>query len=710
MYNKECPMFQNQQFSLQEPAQDFFENLLLKAPQNLYDVESKISEMLDYEIQNRTAWFERIRQSIVSLGLTDIYTRSIQNPKNIKNTTYLECWLKLLNTYTSEIFQPMNLLTYEIKYLSFLNQNEELKSQINDLENVGKTAAEALNLNLCKRWSEFVPELKKIISSCFLTGGAVCKVFFDPTLRRPTLKLIEPENFIISPNASSLETAEEISHIFEIDEVKLKELQRNGIYIDVELSPNGEDTTNQASSVERTRETINSIKTRDQDDIVKKYRICETIFMAFPNEMGDEYGMRISGGCKMPYKTHFQLGSKIALMRKRCWYPDKEEMTKKIDMVKFTYIQTMNFWGLGLIQLLENLHKNANSVQDSLDKAMKLAYEPTAIASSNITINQANMQIQPGYVNVFNAYNPGDLFQHIQFPQPTPIFMEYLNFIEGKMKTITSISQIKMESLPANIKASVLLSLMMEDSKSMSSVMRQMIQSLNELFEVVKQFMMNEMGDRFFISREFKLKNKDIFKEIIDFKSTADPNYSNQAMQVILYQTIFEYASAHPELFKMDELYRRFFNVLKIVNVDEILLTPEELAQQQQAAQEMQNQQLQAQQQQLQMQQAQMDTQNQLMDKELEITAQKNQLDAEIKQLTLETNKQLDALKMNQEEVHDEALLQQQYMIEEEKRKETILNYMLKVKELELKYGINIDLDPNIMMNQEKTPSSSLQG
>jgi hypothetical protein len=699
MYNKEYPMQMNQQFTLQEPAQDFFENLLLKAPQNLYDVEAKISEMLDYEIQNRTAWFERIRQSIVSLGLTDIYTRSIQNPGNVKNTTYLECWLKLLNTYTSEIFQPMNLLTYEIKYLSFLNQNEELKAQINDLENLGKTSTEALNLNLCKRWSEFVPELKKIISSCFLTGGAVCKVFFDPTLRRPTLKLIEPENFIINPNASSLETAEEISHIFEIDEEKLNELQRNGIYLDVELSPNGEDSTNQAGSVERTRETVNNIKSRTQDDIVKKYRICETIFMAFPHEVGDEYGMQISGGCKMPYKTHFQLGTKIALMRKRCWYPNKEEITKKIDMVKFTYVQTMNFWGLGLIQLLENLHKNANSVQDSLDKAMKLAYEPTAIASSNITINQANMRIQPGFVNVFNGYNPGDMFHHIEFPQPTPIFMEYLNFIEGKMKTITSISQIKMESLPANIKASVLLSLMMEDSKSMSSVMRQMIQSLNELFEVVKQFMMNEMGERYFISKEFKLKNKDIFKEIIDYKSTADPNYSNQAMQVILYQTIFEYAAAHPELFKMDELYRRFFNVLKIVNIDEIMLTPEELQKQKQDQQTMVDQQNQMQQAQIQMQQEQMQTQNQLMDKELEITAQKNQMEAEIKQLTLETNKQLDALKVRHEEIHDKALLEQQNMIEDEKRKETILNYIIKMKELELKYGIQINIDPQKELN-----------
>lgn len=685
-------MFQNPQFSLEEEADDFFENLLLKSPQSNFDIESDVGRRLENDLQNRTAWFQRIRKSIESLGLTDTYTQSIQTPNNVKNTTYLECWRRLCDTYSSEIFQPMNLLTYEVKYLSFLNQNEELKDKITELENVGKVASEALNLNLCKRWSEFIPELKKIISSCFLTGGAIGKVYFDPVLGRPTLKLIEPENFIISPNASSLETAEEVSHIFEIDEHQLEELKRVGIYVDAMLTPNGDDVATRANSVEKTRENISNVKKTNNEDFVKRYRICETILMAFPKDMGDEYGERISGGRKMPYKIHFQMDTNISLMRKRCWYPKSEEIKKKIDMVKFTYVQTLNFWGLGLIQLLENLHENANNVQENLDKAMRLAYTPTAISGSAIPGENSSLLIRPGIVNNINALNPGEMFHKIEFPQPTPIFVDYLSNIENKMKTISSISQIKMENLPANIKGSVLLSLLMEDSKSMSSVMRQMIQSLNELFEIVKQFMINEMGERYFISREFKLKNQDIFKEIIDFKSTADPNYTNNAMQVILYQTIFEYAQGHPELFKMDALYRRFLNVLKINNIDEILLTPEEIQAQQQQMQQAQQQQLQMQQQQVQMQMQQVDKQNQIMEKELEVTAQKNQMDAEIKQLTLETNQQLEALKINKENIHDEALLDQQRMIEEEKRKETIMNYMIKIKELELKYGMTVDV------------------
>src|SRR5690348_2351105 len=139
-------MFQNPQFSLDEEADDFFENLLLKSPQANFDIESDVGRRLENDLQNRTAWFQRIRKSIESLGLTDTYTQSIQTPNNVKNTTYLECWRRLCDTYSSEIFQPMNLLTYEVKYLSFLNQNEELKDKITELENVGKVASEALNL------------------------------------------------------------------------------------------------------------------------------------------------------------------------------------------------------------------------------------------------------------------------------------------------------------------------------------------------------------------------------------------------------------------------------------------------------------------------------------------------------------------------------------------------------------------------------------
>jgi hypothetical protein len=692
-------MFQNQQFVLEDPEDKFFENLLSKAPQSNYNIEQKIGDQLDKDLQNRTAWFNRIKASIESLGLNSIYNANYQEVKNTSNTTYLECWRKLCDTYSSEIFQPSNLLSFEIKYQTFLNQNDQFKDQIKELESIGKVSAEALNLNLCTRWKEFIPELKKIISSCFLTGGAVAKIYFDPTLRRPTIRLIEPENFIIDPNCTSIETAEQVSHVFEIDQFQLEELQRNNIYLDINLTPNSDLEGGATDSVNRARDNISNIRRPAIDDNIKRFKICETIFMAFPKDVGDEFGHRISGGCKMPYKTHFQVGTNIALMRKRCWYPKAEEIRKKTDMIKFTYVQSMNFWGLGLIHLLENLHKNANNVQSNLDKAMNIVYSPTAIMGSSFPIEQSSIVVTPGELKQINTMNPSEMFHKFDFPVPTPIFTEYLANIENKMRAISSISQIKMESLPANIKGSVLLSLLMEDSKSMSAVMRQMITSLNEMYEIVKQFMINEMGDRFFINRDFKLKNKDIFKDIIDFKSTADPNYSNSAMQVILYQTIFEYAQPHPELFKMDELYRRFLEVLKITNIDEILFTKEELKQQAEQAQQAQQAQMQQEQAQAQAQMEMQAQQTSLIDKELEINKNKNLMDAEIKKLTLETNNELEALKMNKEEMKDDADIETQRLIEEERKRETILNYMLKVKELELKYGQSVDVQPEALMN-----------
>lgn len=674
---------------------NFFENLLYKSSQSDFNFERMFLPQLEEDIQNRMVWFDRINTSLTSLGLIedDSKSKSTNNTIysgsddfNIRNSTYLECWLQLCDTYNVEIFQPLNLLTYDIKYRTFFGLNKELEKTIKQLEESGKLAGELLNYKLGEEWKEFVPELKKVISSCFLTGGAACKIYMDATLDRPTIKMIEPENFIIDPNTTSLETAETITHLFKLRQSEIEELQDSGIFIRTQLVPDSDGNIQGSAMVSQTREDIDAINSRNSTSSYNKiYGIAETIFMAFPEDMGDEYGMSISNGKKLPYKTQFQLDNGTALMRRRAWYPNLKEIKKKTDIVKFTYNQSMNFWGIGMINTLENLHTNATNVQTLMDSALKFSSVPTTISGSDITYEKGTMQLTAGVNNQINADSSTvPIIKQLEFTSPSPMLSAYLSYLEEKMKTINSLSQIKIETLPANIKGSVLLMLLAGEYKNMSVVMSQMVQSMNEVFEIVKQFLINEMGDRFFINEEFRVRNNEIFNELIVFRSTADPNHSNAAQQMVLYQTLFEYANMNPQLFNMRELYSKMLKTLKVANIDDILLSEEQLQQAQ--AQQAQAQQAQAQAQ-AEFQQSQLN----LMDKELNIKDKNQTLDHELKQLKLNTDKELSLIKLQTQEIKDQSLLEQQEMIESEKRKDIILNYVLKLKELELKYGVDLN-------------------
>lgn len=80
-----------------------------------------------------------------------------------------------------------------------------------------------------------------------LSGNAFKKVYFDPSLNRQVSIYVPAEDVVVPYGASSLKTAERVTHVMRKTENELRKLQVSGFYLDVNLG----DPVNTIEEVEK---------------------------------------------------------------------------------------------------------------------------------------------------------------------------------------------------------------------------------------------------------------------------------------------------------------------------------------------------------------------------------------------------------------------------------------------------------------------------
>jgi hypothetical protein len=68
-----------------------------------------------------------------------------------------------------------------------------------------------------------------------LSGNAFKKVYYDPALGRQVSIFVPAEDLIVPYGASSLRTAERVTHVMRKTENEMRKLQVDGFYRDIDL-------------------------------------------------------------------------------------------------------------------------------------------------------------------------------------------------------------------------------------------------------------------------------------------------------------------------------------------------------------------------------------------------------------------------------------------------------------------------------------------
>jgi hypothetical protein len=129
-------------------------------------------------------------------------------------------------------------------------------------ERQAQRVKEDLNYMMTERMTEYRNEHERMLFALPLAGAAFKKVYFDPTLGRPTSVYVPAEDFVAPYGATDLQTATRYTHIMRKHPNEIRKLQVMGFYRDIDLSTPVPDR----NEIQRAKDKLSGEELTDMDD------------------------------------------------------------------------------------------------------------------------------------------------------------------------------------------------------------------------------------------------------------------------------------------------------------------------------------------------------------------------------------------------------------------------------------------------------------
>lgn len=179
-------------------------------------------------------------------------------------------------------------------------------------QEAAKRVVEDMNHHLTDKMVEFRPEHEKMLWGLALSGAGFKKVYYDPTMDRPTSMYVPAEDLIIPYGASDLRSAPRITHVMRKTKNEIKKLQYTGFYRDIDLG----EPTKLIDEIQRRKDDAEGYAQLDDD----RYQLLEiSIDLDLPGfedtdeEDGEETGIAL------PYIVTIDRGTEEVLAIRRNW-------------------------------------------------------------------------------------------------------------------------------------------------------------------------------------------------------------------------------------------------------------------------------------------------------------------------------------------------------------------------------------------------------
>ncbi len=697
---------------------DFYENLA-GTPFD-YDLQDRLKQQIDREFDARTLWFEQITSGLKALGIVQPKSDapSTKNPDLI-NSTFMETFIRITAQFSEELFQPNNICVGKVRNPKQFDSNPDKVKILNEIEDIAALAQEDIKHKISYQYDDFMSQLERGLQSCFLTGSTVYKIYYDEMLRRPVVRFIQPEHVIISPQAPSIHTAEMVTHIFCLSRTQVEAYVESGFFTNVDFLGNPDENT-YAETVARQR-TMNSGTDlpNTEDNMFPLYWFGETEILLSAQSTEDKfilnnpfYSDSIKRGF-VPYRIINHLSTGTIVNRTRAWKKENYyEIVRNSSLFHIQFLPGDDFWGMGLNSTCIQLHNQATTLQYEFTMAARYVNNPVLVIDKDALIKDSTIEFKPG--TAISLQTTGvpirDVISDVPFKEPSPAMLEMLRDVERKITSCGGILTQTYDSIPSNTDAQVLLALMDREQKPMSGVLKRIIRGINYMFESLQRIMSEDMGDCPFGDGSLGKTNKEVYGQPIQLLSSCNPTLASSSVRIVQMQLILNYALQAPQLHNMTELYKELYTALKIENINKVLLTEEQVAQQQQQQAQQAQAQAEAAQKQQDFMNEQTMFQNQLMDKDLEIKASKDKQQMMLKYMEMIYKYMAAREKLNVDLLKEKGENIKQDNIEETQLYKTYTDLLLAREELQAQLGreLPIVLPPQLKKLDIETEIHSL--
>jgi hypothetical protein len=534
---------------------------------NLADfIDDKVLQQLGGELvssyngdkESRSDWEETYTKGLDQLGLKiEERTQPWAGACGVFHPMLSEAVIRFQSQSITEMFPAQGPV--RTKIVGKVTEEKEKQSQ---------RVEDYLNYLLTHEMSEYRTETEKMLFSLPLAGSAFRKVYFDPSLDRPSSIFVPAEDVVVNYGASDLETCERATHVMRKSSNIIRKMQVNGFYRDIEIpdgSQSTSDITKKYNDITGESDTYNY----DKSHTVLEMQVdLDLEGYEDTDESGETTGIAI------PYVVTIDFPSGIILSIRRNYYEDDPKKIRRMHFVHYQYLPGLGFYGFGLIHMVGGLAKSATSILRQLVDAGTLSNLPGGLKARGLRIKGDDTPIMPGEFRDVDV--PGgairDNITFLPYKEPSGTLYQLLQNIVEEGRRFASISDMKVSDMNSQAPVGTTLALLERNQKVMSAVQARLHASMRKEFNIlvgiVKDF--TEPEYPYETDEKESIKTED-FDNRVDVLPVSDPNAATMAQRIMQYQAAMQLAQTSPEMYNLPELHRQMLNVLGIEDVQDII-------------------------------------------------------------------------------------------------------------------------------------------
>ena len=526
--------------------------------QKLSELGNELISAYNGDKESRSEWEETYTKGLDQLGLKiEERTQPWSGACGVFHPMLSEAVIRFQSQSITEMFPAQGPV--RTKIVGKITDDKEKQAQ---------RVEDYLNYLLTYEMSEYRTETEKMLFSLPLAGSAFRKVYFDPSLDRPSSIFVPAEDVVVNYGASDLETCERATHVMRKSSNTIRKMQVNGFYRDVELpagSQNISDITKKYNDITGEQDTYNY----DQSHTILEMQVdLDLEGFEDTDEQGEQTGIAI------PYVVTIDCPSGVILSIRRNYYEDDVKKLRRMHFVHYQYLPGLGFYGFGLIHMVGGLAKSATSILRQLVDAGTLSNLPGGLKARGLRIKGDDTPIMPGEFRDVDV--PGgairDNITFLPYKEPSGTLYQLLQNIVEEGRRFASISDMKISDMNNQAPVGTTLALLERNQKVMSAVQARLHASMRKEFDIlvgiVKDF--TEPAYPYEMDEEEYIKAED-FDERVDILPVSDPNAATMAQRIMQYQAAMQLAQSSPDMYNLPELHRQMLEVLGIEDVDAII-------------------------------------------------------------------------------------------------------------------------------------------
>ena len=399
-----------------------------------------------------------------------------------------------------------------------------VKCRINGYDPTGEKAQRAeriskhMSYQLLAEMDDWEEDMDRLLICLPIAGTCFKKTYWDSNKQKNCSKLVCPKVLVVNYFANSLDNAERITEILTQTKRKVKELQNQKLYLDIDLhTPSTVAKTQTQSVTEAFSHSLSG------DDETTPYTILEQHTFL---DLDDD-------GYSEPYIVTVEQDSRKVLRIVPRYTADDVTVDEKQKVImiepvqyytKYSFIPNPDggFYDIGFGRLLGPLNNSADTIINQLVDAGTLSNLQSGFIGKGLRIKVGDIRFEPGEWKTVNA--TGDDIKKQVFPlpvrEPSDVLFKLLDLLLKSGKELASVAEIFVGKMPGqNTPATTTMATIEQGMKVFTAVYKRVYRALTSEFR--KIYLLNRM----YMNPEEEVSVLDFPMEQSDYNGPEDDIY-----------------------------------------------------------------------------------------------------------------------------------------------------------------------------------------